>query len=258
MTGTFEATAKQVWTSKVPLEIRACPDRYIGKISLGNAKHDEFSEFVVPGTKPNDSDRRLILVLESPHKDEYFGLKHPLPANGQTGRNIRSYLGDVLKSCDVLKTQVDGKAFEVFVVNAVPYQCSQAEELTDISNRINCDLLFRKMFRSHGDLADRINTWVRPKHRIRVPDIVINCCTKGVGKRKLLEREPKVFDEIMDSIKAASKYSYLRDIVHEELRKTQEASKDYPYDLYAASHPAAWGRGHRSVRRDETKLATVS
>jgi hypothetical protein len=79
-----------------------------------------------------------------------------------------------------------------------------------------------------------------------------------VGKRKLLQREPKVFDEMMDSIKAATKYSYLRDIVHDELKEIQAASKSNPFDLYAAAHPAAWGRGHRSVRKDETKLATVS
>ena len=79
----FETHAKQIWGSCCKVETRVCEDKYVGDISRNGTELYKFeveSGFVERGNSPNPSIPKLILVLESPHEDEYRGMATPLPA----------------------------------------------------------------------------------------------------------------------------------------------------------------------------------
>jgi hypothetical protein len=67
-----------------PPETRTCQDQYVGPLSKLTNQHDfPFRKFV--DERPDSP--CLILVMESPHKDEF--IEDVGPAKGKTGRNIR-------------------------------------------------------------------------------------------------------------------------------------------------------------------------
>ena len=154
--------------------------------------------------------RRLVLVLESPHKHEFP--KHeaqPAPARGATGRNIRRYIGDVLSS------RTDLGEAELILMNAVQYQCSQGKALSgkDKSlsqiNRLKRDEVFRQTFNTGEEFRMRLRKVVTDTY-----DIVINCCSEG------------------------SHSPYLRNLVGTSIDAV--CNDGVRFESLAACHPSAW------------------
>ena len=212
----FETHAKQIWGDCYKGQALVCEDKYVGDISRNGTelyKFEDESEFVERGNPPNPSDRKLILVLESPHKDEYrrkdeFGKVTPVPANGTTGQHIRTYIGKVLRC----STGTDCGTLQVILMNAVQYQCSQAHSLSgkvNNCNRLKRDEVFRKTFSQGEELKQRL----RGLH-ITDLDIVINCCIKG-------DRTP-----------------YLRDLVGEAIKDVR--GQPFQFKYFATCHPSVW------------------
>lgn len=133
----------------------------------------------------------IVIVLESPHKDEYIFNENQKqyigPALGTTGQNLLNWLPSVL--INYVPTEIDKKTatakciekhniklgvYAVKLVNAVQYQCSLGQE-TELFR----DNVFSKM-------------WEKPNIRKSFgkrleeckPSIIINCCTKGDYKRE--------------------------------------------------------------------------
>jgi len=141
-----------------PFELRACPDQYLGTLLeiIGQVK------FPIREV----ADRRikspcLIIVLESPHVDEF--IDEPGPAKGFTGEMLRRYLPDAVGH------QVP-TGMGLVLLNAIQYQCSLGSNTAVYRDRI-----FRAAWRQGGkeNFLDRFQTIVMPD------DIVMNCCTKG-------------------------------------------------------------------------------
>ena len=213
----FETHAKQIWGDCYKGQALVCEDKYVGDISRNGTelyKFEDESGFVERGNPPNPSDRKLILVLESPHEDEYRGLATPLPANGTTGRHIRKYIGEVLHG----STGTDYGTLQVILMNAVQYQCSQAHTLSCRASRLKRDEVFRKTFGQGEELKQRL----RGLH-ISGRDIVINCCTKGT-------RTP-----------------YLRDLVGEAIKEVRGQPSQFKY--FATYHPSVWNKEKRRATR---------
>lgn len=118
----------------------------------------------------------ICLVLESPHEKEYDSKGKPLgPALSTTGKNIREHLKDILN--DAIKNRVisipDGK-YSLLLIEAVSYQCSNAQSLKIKENKENRDKVFTEVWENGGkeNFLKRIGN--------ADPILIINSCTGGI------------------------------------------------------------------------------
>ena len=133
----------------------------------------------------------LVLLLESPHKDEYDIYGNPLrPANGRTGTNINNLFAKQINNnnlkINILQNNI---VYRVWIVNAIQYQTSgfnQLQVLGTIYNqswRIVRNNVFEALwnnetiFHLQEDLVGRLN-------QISA-SIIINCVTGGKNKNGL-------------------------------------------------------------------------
>jgi hypothetical protein len=158
-----EFNFEKIVSSTVPLtgrsfDVRACPDQYLGQLSEIMGK----PQFPF---RLNASQRTehpcVVMVLESPHKDEFIG--DPGPAKGFTGDMIRNFLHEALSQQNV-------GGFGLVLVNAIQHQCSLG-----ISTSEHRDKIFRAVWTQGG----HENFVTRLRSVLRSSDIVMNCCTKG-------------------------------------------------------------------------------
>lgn len=132
----------------------------------------------------------LVLLLESPHKDEYDIYGNPLrPANGRTGTNINNLFAKQINNNNLkINTFQNNIAYRVWIVNAIQYQTSGYNQLHNIrmynqSWRIVRNNVFKalwnneKKFNLQADLVRRLNQIA--------PSIIINCVTGGKNKNGL-------------------------------------------------------------------------
>lgn len=159
--------------------------------------------------------RNVVLLLESPHRDEYQArnIDCPIaPANGKTGDNIDRCLGKVLGRID------EGLIVphcHVIISNPVQFQTS----LHAIHGKSPRDK------GGWGTLRDRVwkalwcDNTIRQGFQTRInsyrPSVIINCCTgAGAGTNRL------------------------RDLVEAELRCMHLQGMR----LYRAPHPSSWSK----------------
>lgn len=127
--------------------------------------------------KVDSSDKRVILVLESPHKDEFKIEDGELirvgPAAGKTGTYIRKYLPLIFSGME------DFGSRKLILVNAIQFRCSLGRSLwgkenangMKFKNRVLTELLNKEMFAE--DLKRRLKlVW-----RNADMDMVVNCST---------------------------------------------------------------------------------
>lgn len=155
----FEKTVNEaVSLQGRPVEVRECPDQYLGLIGDVDGQ-SEFAMRTPARGRPLEA--CVILVLESPHVDEFIDM--PGPAKGATGEMIRKHLTNSLGLPGV-------KDYGLLLVNAIQHQCSLGT-----STLVYRDRIFRAVWANGGevDFRSRIVSLFRPG------DIVVNCCTKG-------------------------------------------------------------------------------
>ena len=169
-----------------PPEARTCQDQYVGPLSKVMNQHD------FPFRK--DVDERpyspcLILLMESPHKDEFMDVVGP--AKGKTGRYIRQHLADVL---DCSAHQNSG----LILLNAIQNQCSLG-----VATYRYRDKVFREAWTNGGEYDFKR----RLKATYMDGDILLNCCTKGndfryyTSLRDLVERAIRSNPKNVESVK---------------------------------------------------------
>jgi hypothetical protein len=141
-----------------PLEIRACPDQYLGKVA-GFVEVPLF-EGRTPAQK-RTFEPCILLILESPHKEEFVG--EPGPAKGFTGEMIKQHLATVLGLPNI-------ENYGLILVNAIQHQCSLGSNTTVYRDRI-----FRAVW-SNGGAENFQNRIVSI---FQFGDLIVNCCTKG-------------------------------------------------------------------------------
>ena len=133
--------------------------------------------------RPNCADlgRTILLLLESPHKDEYrCGDPHcPIaPAQGQTGTRIKQHLERMLNDSPV--TDCSDVTYRVIIANPVQFQTSlwTIHEGTLPHWRRLRDAIWKTLWdvcEIRQDFCSRLQCYY--------PDVVLNCCTSGLRKR---------------------------------------------------------------------------
>ena len=141
----------------------------------------------------NKKKKAIILILESPHGDEYKRNNNQCvylgPAMGSTKNNINNYLlSNLLKynrtndegtfsRLNFFSKLKSGK-YNLVLLNAVQYQCSLNLNLEENTNVKIKEEIFNSFFKDpyvKQDFIKRINDCN--------PSIIINCCTGGEYKK---------------------------------------------------------------------------
>jgi len=141
-----------------PFENRTCPDQFVGTLA------EVCSRPTFPYRLPIDrrtANPCLILVLESPHIDEFIDT--PGPAKGFTGEMIRKHLSEAYDLTGWLE-------YGLILLNAIQFQCSLGSNTAVYRDRI---------FRATWIQGGRENFQSRLQASYRLGDQIMNCCTKG-------------------------------------------------------------------------------
>ena len=170
----------------IPVELRCCPDQYVGQIA--DIVDNQTIAIRLPA-RERPKGPALILVLESPHIDEFQG--HIGPAKGPTGTNIARFLTKVQGLEDMGQRSL-------ILVNAVQFQCSLGRPTNIFRDRI-----FRQAWLDGGavDFASRMGTLF-----LEGDIVVVNACTKGrltgpLELRRLVHTELKAVPRIGQVLK---------------------------------------------------------
>ena len=151
-----------------------CHKWVLGAVHKGNVRGIDIEQY-----KSSDNEKVLILVLESPHKDEFDdNLKPILPAQGITGRNIENLIG----TRNFVGYLDKGSEYVVLLVNAVRYQTSCAYVFGNMITKVR-NKVFKHLFKEKGlkeDFLNRIQNYSKNNG-----NIIINCCTEKL--RPLVE-----------------------------------------------------------------------
>ena len=164
---------------------------------------------------------KIILILESPHKDEYVtrcdecskGFKcglyaSPAPARGATGRNIKQLLPMLFKN--------NFEDCHVAFMNIIQYQCSLGMPLYGYpDNQKRKNKIVKELFLDHRENYGYFNEFISRLDSIYEPenDVVVICTTGGV----------KVRDRILKEVKTAL--------------DTENVAMQY---VLSANHPSYW------------------
>jgi hypothetical protein len=156
-------------------------DRNVVTSPASNSDDSDFSiRQDIPTWKRPDDGPVVILVLESPHIDEFVDVKGP--AKGVTGENIRALFGD---ACSGIHQWLSDGAHPLILVNAIQYQCSLGYPTKCFRDRV-----FSEIWKQGGksDFTCRIQALYREG------DVIINACTAG-------KRTPKNWRVVTDALK---------------------------------------------------------
>ena len=232
-----------------------CKDQYFGQIRIGKSTAT-FCEWITPpvylhSKKKNEKEKEkndlqkkrnenaekissciqnerlntIVIVLESPHTDEFLKIEDEWkaigPACGDTGENLYKWLPEVLLNyvpCIIdrgnnfraehsVDKEIEKTCYAIRLVNAIPYQCSlgvhTAKYRDDLFNKLWKNKLVKEEF------VKRLKT--------SQPSIIINCCTKGYKikeekdeLRYLVQKEINAYNKIANCLllRAAHPSSY--------------------------------------------------
>ena len=159
---------------------------------------------------PEDCNKTIVIVLESPHKDEYLcNVGQPIaPAQGSTGSNIQGWLDHVLRSCPALCRELRTGTTRVMLSNPVQFQASLASVINSGSQNRKVRDAVRKKIRdavwkalwdsqptvTSQDCGERTANASFPirdcfEDRLKTynPDYIINACTSTGSMKKMKE-----------------------------------------------------------------------
>ena len=174
--------------------------------------------------KVND---RIVIILESPHKDEY-SKQITAPAMGTTGENINKYLLDILNK-KIGNPQIDKKEYDVILMNAIQYQTSLGIDTEYFRDRVWLTLW------NKGDLRKEFIKRLEGYNA----DIVFNFCTNGSHKKDLIY----ILDKKRNSSNMTFQYIdtnvyLLKEFVQTAIEESNLSSSNVK--IFKGPHPSSW------------------
>ncbi len=126
----------------------------------------------------------VILILESPHSDEFTNKKNPCAACGISGKSIANHLCDIFNNnakyknnSNILKSYLNNckaSTLDIWVVNSVQYQCSLG--ITPVCNLIKESNWIDEWYSKRNNFLSRFAYLQNGNQNY----VIINLCTKGV------------------------------------------------------------------------------
>lgn len=140
--------------------------------------------------------KRIVLLLESPHKDEYDADFNPIrPANGATGDELSKHFESVLhKLMDIGLSFEENEVYDVILMNPVPFQASLAYIFDGVLHSNIRNQMWKELFNIlQQDFEKRLREYDA--------DIVLNFCTYQAKKR---------LQQFLNSIFSGSKIQFFK------------------------------------------------
>ena len=164
------------------IESKKCEDNLVATVEYINDEWKFKQNNILPNDRiaepniliKNKVNDRIVIILESPHKDEY-SKQITAPAMGTTGENINKYLLDILNK-KIGNPQIDKKEYDVILMNAIQYQTSLGIDTEYFRDRVWLTLW------NKGDLRKEFIKRLEGYNA----DIVFNFCTNGSHKKDLI------------------------------------------------------------------------
>ena len=164
------------------IESKKCEDNLVAKVEYINNEWKFKENNILPNDRiaepniliKNKVNDRIVIILESPHKDEY-SKQITAPAMGTTGENINKYLLDILNK-KIGNPQGDKKEYDVILMNAIQYQTSLGIDTEYFRDRVWLTLWNKGVARDE---------FIRKLEDYK-PDIIFNFCTNGSHKKDLI------------------------------------------------------------------------
>ncbi len=125
----------------------------------------------------SDLQQSIVLIIESPHKDEFTDRAFIAPAMGKTGEYLAAYLPKLLHML-LLHHPMAG-SYALVLMNTIQYQCSLGEVPTKFRDRIWRDLWERLA----DDFIARLKSYRA--------SIVFEMCTSSDGRKQLVQNRLK-------------------------------------------------------------------
>lgn len=173
---------------------------------VGQTRRNNFKD-ILPAN--NFGGRTLVVILESPHRNEYLDcdIGEPIaPAQCTTGNNIRDKLADILNGHDDLSTHLISGT-RVILCNPVQFQASLASVVSDGQAPLT-----KPVWKKIWALNEVKQNFLCRLSSYR-PDFIINACTRE-----------------------------LKDLVTSSL---VERCHDLGAELYKGYHPSVWAQARR-------------
>ena len=132
----------------------------------------------MPPEDPNSNyNKTIVIVLESPHKDEYLrDVSQPIaPAQGSTGSNIQGYLDCVLRKSPALRDELEDQETRVILANPIQFQTSLASVIQPSDWHRVRNAVWRTIWSCQlmqDDFCARMESYS--------PDVIINACTSDL------------------------------------------------------------------------------
>lgn len=180
-------------------------------------------------------EQTLVILLESPHKDEYLFncIDRPIaPAIGETGENIRKYFMSVIRSCCHIHSHLVQKT-RVILANPIQFQCSLVSVINSDAEsdawKETRDAVWKGLW-SRQAIQNEFRERLERYH----PDFIINACTHDLGCNY------KCLDEDSEC-----RVRQIHNFLAENL--------PYAY-IYATAHPASAHWKRKKKKKDFLRL----
>lgn len=166
-----------------------CESENIIKNSLSDSeKSIKKSKFNDKKVDERQDVKTIVLLLESPHKDEYDNKNNPIaPAQGKTGRGIDCQIENVIREIIKFhKSALEKGIYRFIICNPIQYQTSmdmfikQASEkdLLDLTKKSRLDLK-KEVWKAIWS-KDKIKEDFKKRIELYKPNLIINACTKDL------------------------------------------------------------------------------
>lgn len=191
---------------------KECPDIYAGYIKDGECtvwfgkQYRDDHKKDLDNTKEEEGMKNIVVILESPHTDEYKDSNFIHPALGKTRKNLQKYFQNlvyiVIKR---FKSQLGDGTYKIILMESIPYQCSLG--INPLNHKIR-DKIFLELWKDEKihKFSERIKSYN--------PVAIFNCCTKGDEEQEL------------------------RTLVQDKINEYKKGKNDI--ELYKCSHPSLW------------------
>lgn len=203
----MEMSMKKVFKQCInKFSIEKCPDQVIGTCKIDTDGFSFINNWISKDDRKNNegncninnrqhSYKDILIILESPHKDEYKDKGFIAPALGKTGINLKNKLESKINKYIKYRSLPEGE-YNLVLVNAIQYPTSLGFTTSNFRDRIWLDLWIVNDLRNK--LIDRIREYD--------PKIIINLCTNGEHKEN-----PFVYDENPKDITKKFLYDIFKD-----------------------------------------------
>lgn len=225
--------------SQLPKEINftICEDEPRGVVLI-----NDYCVEYKPNEKHGEENKRILLILESPHKHE-FEITPPKPAQGPTGTNIVNSLPEVVKLINLNNIFNNGK-YNLFILNSIQNQVSLGEK-----PEFWRTILFIATWFTGGE-----NNFKKRLLSLYIDgSVIINCCTIGqevnnINKKIILNKGKLKVNDILTffDIKNVENQNINLSFFVEKSIKNTLACCNYVY--VDASHPVRWCKYLNSVQ----------